>query len=468
MSTTTAPTTGDGNATERPPKADEVADLAPLRIQLGDRLVAPGDTAWDETSPPWNLAIDQAPVAVVLAASPDDVAVTVRFARAYGLAVAPQAGGHGASARLVGSIVVRSTGLTDLAIDPVARTARVGAGVRWGALQAALEGTGLTAMIGSNPDVSVVGFTLQGGYSWFTRTYGMGADSLRAAEIVDAQGEVRWVDDHTDPELMWALRGGGGNLTYVTAVEIDLHPAPEIAGGRLMFPFVAARDVLNAYADATATAPPTVSLWATVVHLPDLPFLPAEVRGGSFVVVEGATTEGLDGLEAALASVRASGPVVHDTVRVRTASEVGDICEEPVDPMPALHSARPLGGLTPQTVDALLAVADTPGVMQIQVRHLGGVRAGRRPGFQTGVPSELLVTSLALVPAPEAVPVILAGFATVADALRPWTEGAVAPSLLTAGEPLDRSASSTALDRLGECVAHEDPAGVFRAATGLS
>ncbi len=442
-------------------------DLGALRAQVGDRLVAPGDPGWEEISRPWNLAVDQAPAAVVLAQSPDDVAAAVRFGRAYGLDVAPQAGGHGATGRLAGSIVVRSSGLNDLGIDPVARVARVGAGVRWGALQAKLEGTGLTGMIGSNPDVSIVGFTLQGGYSWFTRAYGMGSDSLRAAEIVDAQGQVRWVDDASDPELMWGLRGGGGNLAYVTAVEIDLHPAPEIAGGRLMFPFAVARDVLEAYALAAPAAPPSVSLWASLVHVPDVAFVPEEVRGQTFVVVEGAATDGLACLEAALAPVRAAGPVVYDTVRARTVSEVGDICEEPVDPMPALHSARPLGAFTPQTVDALLAVAQAPGVMQIQLRHLGAVRVGRRAGFGTGVPSELLVTSLALVPDPAVAPVAVEGFRAVADALLPWTAGAVGSTLLAPGESLERSASYGELERLRELVAREDPTGVFRAATGL-
>lgn len=443
-------------------------DLGALRAQVGARLVAPGDPGWEEISRPWNLAVDQAPAAVVLAQSSDDVAAAVRFGRAFGLDVAPQAGGHGATARLAGSIVVRSAGLTDLGIDPVARVARVGAGVRWGTLQAKLEGTGLTGMIGSNPDVSVVGFTLQGGYSWFTRAYGMGSDSLRAAEVVDAQGEVRWVDDASDPELMWGLRGGGGNLAYVTAVEIDLHPAAEIAGGRLMFPFAAARDVLEAYAVAAPAAPSSVTLWASLMHVPDVPFVPEEIRGQSFVVVEGAATDGLARLEAALAPVRAAGPVVYDTVRVRTASEVGDICEEPVDPMPALHSARPLGTFTPQAVDALLAVAQAPGLTQIQVRHLGAVRAGRREGFVTGVPSELLVTCLAVIPDPAVAPVAVEGFRAVADALLPWTEGAVASTLLAPWESLDRCASYGELERLRELVVREDPTGVFRSATGLA
>ncbi|MGH1562958.1 FAD-binding oxidoreductase [Mumia sp. DW29H23] len=465
--TTTTDTIGirPGRQTER--AAD--VDFDALRVQLGHRLVLPGDPGWAETSLAWNLAVDQAPCAVVLAESADDVAAAVRFARAYGLSVAPQAGGHGASGRLAGSIVVRSSGLETIEIDLVARTARVGAGVRWGALQAALDGTDLTGMIGSNPDVSVVGYTLQGGYSWFTRPFGMGADSLRAAEIVDADGCARRVDDATDPELMWALRGGGGNVAYVTAVEIDLHHAPAIAGGRMLFPIADARSVLNAYAAATGAADAAISLWASLVHVPDVPFVPDEVRGQSFVVVESCTTDGLEGLERVLAPIRAAGIVVYDTVGERSASEVGDICEEPVDPMPAAHRGMALGEVTPETIEALLAVAGKPGgIMQVQLRHLGPARAGRRDGLMTGVPSEFIATALSLVPDPAIEPMVRDAFDEVAAALRPWTAGAVGSTLVAAWDTLERSASHADRTRLAEVMADEDPTGLFRAAVGLA
>ncbi|PJJ57165.1 FAD binding domain-containing protein [Mumia flava] len=446
---------------------DDIAFDA-LRVQIGDRLVLPGEPGWDEVSLAWNLAIDQAPCAVVLASSTDDVAAAIRFARAYGLTVAPQAGGHGASGRLRGSIVVRSSGLDEIDVDVVGRVARVGAGVRWGQLQARLDGTGLTGMIGSNPDVSVVGYTLQGGYSWFTRAFGMGSDSLRAAEIVDADGRLRRIDDTSDPELMWALRGGGGNVAYVTAVEIDLHPAPRIAGGRLVFDIADARDVLEAFATATSETADTVSLWASIAHMPDAPFLPAEIRGRSLVTVDACASDGIGPLERALAPIRAAGTVQHDTMRVRTAAEVGDICEEPVDPMPAAHRAVPLGEVTPATVDAVLAAVGRPGpVMQLQIRHLGPARPGHRDGFVTAVPSTFVATALALVPDPAVEAVIRDAFDGVAATLRPWTAGSVASTLVAAWDTLERTASYSDRALLAEVMADADPTGTFTAAVGL-
>jgi hypothetical protein len=276
------------------------------------------------------------------------------------------------------------------------------------------------------------------------------------------------VDDRSDPELMWALRGGGGNVAYVTAVEIDLHPAPEIAGGRLLFPIAEARSVLTAYATATGAAADSVSLWASLTHVPDVPFVPEEVRGQSFVVVEGATTEGLELLEEVLAPLRTAGIVVYDTVRERSASEVGDICEEPVDPMPAAHRGVPLGELTPDTIDALLAAAGTPGaVMQVQIRHLGPARAGRRPGFTTGVPSTYIATALALVPDPAMEAMVRHAFDGVAAALRPWTEGGVGSTLVAAWDTLERTGGDGDRARLAGVMADVDPVGVFRAAVGL-
>ncbi|WP_370619684.1 FAD-binding oxidoreductase [Mumia sp. Pv 4-285] len=455
----------------RPSRHDEPADVDfdALRAQIGTRLVRPGDPGWNEVSLAWNLAVDQSPCAVVLAESADDVAAAVRFGRAFDIAVAPQASGHGASARLAGSIVVRGTGLDVIDVDVIARTARVGAGVRWGALQAALDGTGLTGMIGSNPDVSVVGYTLQGGYSWFTRPFGMGADSLRSAEIVDADGVVRHVDDDTDPGLMWALRGGGGNVAYVASVEIDLHLAPAIAGGRMLFPIADARSVLNAFAQATAAAGDAISLWASIVHVPNLDFMPEEVRGQSFVVVESCTAEGLTGLERALAPIRAAGVLVYDTVRERTASEVGDICEEPIDPMPVAHHGMALGELTPTAIDALLAVAGRPGaILQVQVRHLGPSRTARRSGLMTEVPSEYIAVALSLLPDPGLEPMVRDAFAEVAAALRPWSAGAVGSTLVSAWDTLDRSTSYADRERLADVIAEHDPTGVYRAAVGLS
>ena len=263
-----------------------MGDWSLLRADLTGRLVTPDDDGWDAVRAAWLLTVDQQPAAVVEVAGVADVQAVLRFAAAHGLTVAAQPGGHGASRALDGTIVVRTGALDELTVDAAAQVARVGAGVKWGRLLEALDGSGLVGMVGSNPDVSVVGFLLGGGLSWFGRRHGVAAHCLRAVELVRATGEHRRVTDETDPDLMWALRGGGGDFGVVTAVEIDLHAAPEIYGGKLMFPIEDARPVLRAFAATSRQAPDELTLWASLMHFPPAPFLPEPIRGRSFVTVD--------------------------------------------------------------------------------------------------------------------------------------------------------------------------------------
>ncbi len=149
------------------------------------RVLLPGDDGFDDASRPWNVAVPQRPDAVVHVADEQDVVAVVRVAREQGFVVSAQPGGHGATTALDGTVLLRTGALDEVVVDRAAGIARVGAGVKWGQLLAALDGTGLIAMAGSNPDVSVVGYLLGGGLSWFGRRYGIGSRSLRAAHIVD-------------------------------------------------------------------------------------------------------------------------------------------------------------------------------------------------------------------------------------------------------------------------------------------
>ena len=185
-------------------------------------MIAPGDASFGDARLPWNRAVVQQPTAVVHPADADDCVALVAAARSAGLPVALQPTGHGATRAVDGCLLVRPDALDEVRVDADAGVARVGAGVRWGTLLAALDGTGLVGLAGGNPGVSVVGYLLGAGMSWFGRRHGVASGSLRAVELVDGRGEVRRVTDRSDPELMWALRGGGGELGLVTSVEIDL------------------------------------------------------------------------------------------------------------------------------------------------------------------------------------------------------------------------------------------------------
>jgi FAD/FMN-containing dehydrogenase len=225
-----------------------------LRDLLPGKVVFPGDAEWNAARMPWIVNIDQHPRAVVTVDSAQDVVTVVQFARVNGLTVAAQPGGHGGTRALDDTILLRTRGLGGIEVDVDAATARVGAGVKWGELMTALDGTGLVGLAGSTPDTTVVGLSVGGGMSWFGRAYGLAADSLVALEVVNANGELTRVTAENDPDLFWAIRGGGGDFGIITAAEVALHPAPTIYGGRLMWPIEHAADVLRAFQTVTASA----------------------------------------------------------------------------------------------------------------------------------------------------------------------------------------------------------------------
>lgn len=442
--------------------------LDDLRATVVGPVLAPGDPGWDVARLPWNVLVDQRPAAVVQAADASDVVATVRWAAAHGVPLSAQPNGHGASRRLDGAVLVRTTALDDVWVDADARVARVGAGVRWGRLQAALDGTGLTALVGSNPDVTVVGYCLGGGLSWFSRAHGTGAGSVRAVEVVDAAGTHRWVgdEDPADADLLWALRGGGGDFALVTAVELDLFPAPQIYGGLLAFPAEAAPQVFRAFAAITREAPEELTTWAALLHLPDAPVVPEPMRGLSLTLVLAAYLGDAVDAERLLAPARAAGPVLRDTLRPLAPGEVGMLAEEPVDPSPALLAGTRLHTFDDAAVDALVAVAGagsgTP-LMQVQVRHVGGALARARVPSAAGVADEpYLLSGLAIVPVPEAVGPVSGALDGLFAALGPWSTGTAPLTFLDRDESIARCYPAATLARLRAVKRAVDPAGTFR------
>jgi FAD/FMN-containing dehydrogenase len=443
--------------------------LAELRARVRGRVLTPADPDWAAASTAWNLAVAQRPAAVVEVADAADAAALVGWARERGAVVAAQPRGHGATAALDGTVLIRPHALDEILLDAPARVARVGSGVRWGDLLEALDGTGLIAPAGSNPDVSVVGLLLGGGVSWFARRHGYAAHSLRAVEIVDGDGRLRWVSDDSDPDLMWALRGGGGDIAVVTRVELDLHPADGLHGGKLMFPITDAPAVLAAFLVATRTAPRELTLWASLVHFPPVPFLPEQVRGKSFVTVDSTFVGAAEEYGGLLAPVRAAGSVLADTTAELAIGRLGEVTQEPTDPAPAIAWGTLLRELTPQTLERLVAAAGTPGstaLVSVQLRHLGGALAegprGAAGAAAHSVAEPYLLWALGIAAVPEMVDPIRASLSDLSSAVAPVATDRVPPTLLAGGEPLARAFDAATLARLQAVKAQVDPAGTIR------
>src|SRR5215216_5575442 len=292
---------------------DAALDWAALQARLYGDVVAPGHTTWDEARRAWNLSVDQQPAAVFRANTAGDVIDVVDFAREHGLRVAPQGTGHSASplGSLANTILLKTSRLRGVWVDRSSRVARVEAGALWIEAVEAAARHGLSALAGTSPDVGVVGYTLGGGISWLGRKHGLAANSVTAAELVLADGRFVRATRDSEPDLFWAVRGGGGSFGVVTALEFQLYPLAEVYAGAMFFPFERAAQVLHAWREWTQDVPDEITSVGRLFRFPPVPDIPEPLRGNPFAVVE-AVYCGDDHARGAelLAPLRALGPAM--------------------------------------------------------------------------------------------------------------------------------------------------------------
>ncbi len=358
-----------------------MSDLSGL--QIDGHLAVPSDPDWDQARLAWNLAVDQQPEAVVFAESASDVAATVGFAAANGLKVAAQGTGHGAGPLppLDGTILLKTERMRGVEIDPEERTARVEAGVLSLELAEAAGEHGLTSLPGSSPDVGVIGYTLGGGLSWFGRQYGFACNSVAGIDVVTAAGEQLSVTASDDPDLFWALRGGGGGYAVVTALHLSLLPIAEVYGGILIFPAELGADAFRAYRDWAATAPEEITSVARLLRPPPIPDVPEPLRGVPLITIDACFTGDAAAGDELIAPLRAIGEPIMDTFGPMPTAGLCRIHMDPEQPVPGLTTQAPIAELTDEAIEAF--VANGPGpetgstLLLAELRHLGGALARR-------------------------------------------------------------------------------------------
>lgn len=431
-----------------------MSNLEPLRSAVRGRVLLPGDDGFEQAVQPWNRAVSQPAAAVVEAADADDVAALVRHAGQAGVAVAAQPSGHGASGEVEGAVLLRTRLLDEIRVDPGARLARVGAGVQWGRLQEEASRHGLTGLPGSAPVVSVTGYTLGGGLSWFSRAHGWAADSVTAFEVVNADGAPARVTAESDPELFWALRGGGGDYALVTATEFRLHPAPAFYGGQMLWPAAQARQVLEVYRAVTAAAPEELSVWAALLNVP----------GKDPVTLVHATYLGEGAGEVAPALLRPFDAVegrLDDTRKVLPVHELGAVTNDPTEPGPGTVGAGMVTDLDDAVIDALLAEPIDP-LLGVQLRHVGGALARPSDSPHGALAEPYLLYSFGVPFSPEVAAALPARRAALQKALGPYLTGRKPYTFLAAGDSADAAFAPESLARLRAVKRARDPQGVFR------
>ncbi|HEX2850691.1 MAG TPA: FAD-binding protein [Acidimicrobiales bacterium] len=277
----------------------------------GAQVIAPGDDLYDGARRVWNGCIDRRPLAIIRCHGGGDVAAVVRCAAAAGVELAVRGGGHSLPgfSTSEGGIVLDLSPLGTVEVDPARRSAWAGGGATWATYDAATHVHGLASTGGLVSTTGIGGLTLGGGIGWLTRAHGLACDNLFSAEIVTADGEVLTVTADSDAELLWGLRGGGGNFGVVTRFGFRLHPVDTVTGGMMIFPAERAEEIAGFYREWAHTASrdfTTMLVWLTS---PPADFVPDGLRERPAIAVVGCHVGTLDEADAELAPLRRLAPV---------------------------------------------------------------------------------------------------------------------------------------------------------------
>jgi FAD binding domain len=352
-------------------------DFAELGASVRGRLTVPSDDRWDEARRSWNLSVDQRPAAVLEAADADDVQALMRLAARSGFAVAPQTTGHGSESLgpLDGVVLLKTSAMRAVAVDPEARTARIEAGVLAGEVADAAGAHGLAPALGLAPTVGVTGLVLGGGTGWLSRAHGLGSSNVRALEVVTADGERRRADAQSEPDLFWALRGGGGRFAIVTALELEAHPLPEVSAGPLMWPAERAAEVLARFRRLTDEAPDELSAVFRYLSLPPIEAVPPPLRGRRVAAVVAAYLGGEAEGRRLVEPLRALGDPLVDMFGPVAPGALVRVAGDPEEPGPARGDGFLVDDLGDGLVDAvveLIAEDALAPLAVLELRLLGG------------------------------------------------------------------------------------------------
>ncbi|SDR77444.1 FAD-binding oxidoreductase [Microterricola viridarii] len=469
---------------EESPSSSSVTPLpaeafAELYARIDGVVTTPGDATWDAARQAWNLSADQQPEAVVAPRTAEDVQVVIGFAEANRLRVVAQSTGHLAAplGDLSGSILLRTAALSGIDVDSDALTVRVGAGVLWGDVTAALAEHGLMALAGSSPDVGVAGYLLGGGLSWFARSRGLATSHVTAIEVVAGDGRMLRAAADEESELFWALRGGGGNYGVVTAITMRVFAVRDAYAGMLLFPLERADEVLTAWESWARDADEAATTSIRLLRLPPLPELPEFLRGQRFIGIDGAiavaqgagaAAERVAAAVATLAPLRELGPMI-DSFELMPAGRLGEVHMDPPGPVPGVGDGANLDELPRAAIERILELAgpdaDSP-LLAVEIRQIGGALAvpAADGGAVDSMPGRFLLYAVGIAPTPEVAAMVKSATTAVLDATRDWHSGVDYINFRESQVAPERLYPAATLTRLRAAKKQYDPADRIRSA----
>jgi FAD/FMN-containing dehydrogenase len=439
-----------------------------LRERLEGDVVLPHDAAYDDARSGWNLASAVRPAMVAHPACADDVRELVSFARENGLRVLLQGTGHNGTplGDVSDTVLIRTGAMRSVEIDPVRRVARIEAGAVWSDVTAPASEHGLAALAGSAPDVGVVGYVVGGGLGWLGRRYGLASERVQSFDVVTADGRFLRADRDSEPDLFWALRGGGGAYAAIVGLEMELIPLPAVTGGMMLFGWERAREVLQAWREWTRTAPDTATTAIRVMQIPDIPVVPDFLRGRGVVIIDGAVVASATEASAVLAPLRALGPEM-DTFADVPPVALSYIHMDPEEPMATMSEHALLDALPAEAVDLLVdrfGEGSGSPIMMLELRHAGGALARPGSGALSHIPGEYALFAGGAVVDPALTAATEMAFDSLRETLAPWSSSRVYHNFAERPHGAEALYGSAAATRLRAVRAAYDPDGMFTGA----
>jgi FAD/FMN-containing dehydrogenase len=443
-----------------------------LREQLLGELLQPIDNAYPAACKAWNLNARQCPALVVMAEGKGDVVAAVQFAKDSKMGIGVMTTGHGVGTPCNNGILINTSRMRDVAIDPTSCTATVAAGALWKDVIPAAHVHGLAGLVGSAPHVGVVGYTLGGGFGYLGRKYGLNAASVVTAEMVTADGKCVRVSDYENPELFWALRGSAGNFGVVTSLTFQLYPLTQVYGGAVFYPVEYAQQALSLYARWTTNLPDEITAAVAFMNVPLLPIVPEALRGKSVVIIRGCYCgENAKLGEELFRPVRDElGKPIMDTFGLMPVTAMDTIAKDPVDPMGVLQFGGMLKDLSAEAIETFVKVAGAGSgspLTIVEFRQLGGALSRRTEDINLmgSHHARFSVNALGATFTPEMIEKVNAHLSLFAEAASPYLTGEIFINYMEVNPAKDRIRSaytSKDWDELVKLKTKYDPMNIFR------
>jgi hypothetical protein len=440
-------------------------------------FIRPGETGYQEATGSWNLAACVQPEQVAVVRSVPEVVEALSQARRAHRLVRMMATGHGATAQapFTHSLLLRTEFTADVVVDSARRTARIPAGASWDAVVTASAAHDLVAMHGSCGTVGAVGYLLRGGVSFYGRRFGLAANSIRSITLVLADGQVTVTDDDRDPDLFWALRGGGGGFGVVTEVEIDLHPMSAVVTGTTFWDARDAEAVARHWGRWSDDAPLNISTSLRFLNIPAGERVPPILTGRQIVALDGAVAiatpaEREQGERTAadlLEPLRALVAPLADTWHVGHPRELLQTHLDPHDPLPYAGNHTLVRDLGDEGIARFVAAAG-PGsntsLTAAELRQLGGAFAQPDPGggALNSIDAHFAHLAIGATSGPATMERVRSDLRQVAAALGPWTTGMTVPSVVESYDAVQRSFDDETVRAVDTVRRTVDPVGLFR------